>query len=273
LDEALLNRPKNDFLFKKYYAFGLGKVSQLSGDYAKATAHFQALLRHALHEGDSRMALDIYSELAIVESTFGNWQIAEDYLLKGEEIVDQDYFAGSELLYQAFCSLYRARGDRNKLLKYQSKYIATYEKVNNLSASLKFRRAEQEHYNKEHALRLQAQDEALQLKEQVIGVHRIVMMGIALICVLLGILTFVLVTANKKKISDNVLLEQKVKERSKELEARLQELRFEIQEDRIHSSHTMSPLKHHLGAICSLSALALKDRTDLREYFARIRII
>jgi tetratricopeptide (TPR) repeat protein len=270
LEIALKNKPVYDLNFRMQYAFAKAKVDFGEGDYDKARKNFGLALRLSREQGDKHCELDTHCELAAVLLKQNQLMEAEHHLLEGERISRMENFAGNEALYRQFCILYRIKGDTGNLIKYQEKYIKVYEKLNNLSSALSFRRTELEHHEREHKLRLSAQEEALELKDQVINWQRLVVLAAVCICTLLAVLTILLMKANNKKKTYNVIMEQKVRERSKELEEKIQELRLELHGVRVTHSQALSITRHYISAINSLSDLASRDDKHHREYFEKV---
>jgi uncharacterized membrane protein YccC len=96
--------------------------------------------------------------------------------------------------------------------------------------------------------------------------------SIGLVAGLLAVLAFVLIRSNRRKKWMNRLLEQKVKERTIELERNQEALKRSLDEHSLRFQKISADVKNSLATISGLCSLSLKD-TDApftNRYISRI---
>ena len=145
---------------------------------------------------------------------------------------------------------------------YQQKYIQLKDSTFNEQMTTNLMKAQATYLERENTARIESQSQVLALKEEIIksqyqlniliGVGALILVGIALL----------LVRSNKQKQILNLLLDQKVKERTRELELNRDALFNTNQEMNTLILQTSDDIRSHLATIDGLHKVGLKDIHD-----------
>ncbi len=121
-------------------------------------------------------------------------------------------------------------------------------------------RVEAEYMAHENRARIDAQNNILSTEYGIIARQRFLNIFIGIIAALLVIITFILIRTNHHKKLMNDLLEQRVKERTKELEINKDLLQRSLNERDIQMQRLSGDIKRTMATIKGLCFLGMKDK-------------
>ena len=150
-------------------------------------------------------------------------------------------------------TLYSSSGDYKKVAQYQQKYIQLKDSIFNEELTRNLMKVEVEYLERENNAKIETQNEILALNQAVILRQRVVNAFVGVIAFLLVIVAVILVRMNRIKRTANQLLEQKVWERTRELEQNRDVLLRSLNErdvvfQKVSTRHQEFPC-HHQGIV------------------------
>lgn len=200
---------------------------------------------------------------------------AERFLLEGEKMTEASHFDLEEMkLYQELCTLYKAQGNYKKLSFYQENYMQMKDSVSNDAQTNNLMRLHAEATKKENKIQLVAQEQALQLKDQIINKQLGINVLIGIAVTLLALLIYILIKIFLQRRDNHYLLIQKVRERSDELLKNQQSLKLAIEQRDSALARLGHDLNHSMQSIRSLCSAGSEKPTDSNtlRYFDEINI-
>jgi hypothetical protein len=168
--------------------------------------------------------------------------------------------------------IYEQLGNISKVAFYQAKYIELKDSVFTEELTKNLMRVEAQFRDRESKGRIDAQTKILALRENVINRQRLLNVIVGLVAFLSIILIFVLIQNVKQKKLANSLLEDKVKERTIELELNHNLLLKTMQERNVQFQRMSSEIRSSLATIKGLGVLVSHDvgTIDASNYLAKI---
>lgn len=168
--------------------------------------------------------------------------------------------------------IFQKTGEFEKMMQYQSRYIQLKDSVFNADLITNLMDAESEILERENNSKLESQERILELSAIIIGRQRALNMVAGVIGILLIALVILLIQIVMQKKRANLLLEQKVKERTIELELNHNMLLKSVQ-DRNHEIQRLSnDIRSSLATIKGLGLLVSHDLGTINgsSYLAKI---
>lgn len=254
--------------------FSAGVISFRQQKYAEAEAFF--LESYALSErlNDQRILMDNIVYLSQVYIHANNLKLAEKYLTRAEKLVSAGTPYNLELIniYNMLFTLYANSGDYRKVSLYQRKYIQLKDSIFNEELTKNLMKLEAEYLERENRAKIEAQDRILALNQAVIVRQRLISAFVGLIAILLVVVAVILIRINRLKRSANRVLEEKVKERTRELELNRDTLQRSLDERSVVFHKVSTDIRSSLATIRGLCSLGLteKEATDRNQYIRRI---
>ena len=120
-------------------------------------------------------------------------------------------------------------------------------------------RVESEYLERENKALIVSQAKILSLNDEVIFRQRFINAFVGIIALLLVALSYVLIRSNRRKRAANIFLEQKVRERTMELEQSNDALVRSLEEQTIVFQKLSSEMKSFIATIKGLCSLSLTD--------------
>lgn len=201
--------------------FALGTIYFRMDSVSTAFRHFETSHRFAVAQRDVRFELDNIHYLARISMDRREMRKARSYLTRADSIIQEHASNNLELLkiWSDFVDFYTLVGNQRQVAYYQSRYIRLQDSVFSEEMTTNLMRTEAEFLEYENEEKLEAQAAMLMLKSAVIQEQRklnavSVALAIVLLVLLVGLWRGYL---NRKRVS--LLLEERVMERTKELEA------------------------------------------------------
>lgn len=254
------------------YASGL--ISYGLEDYINAQAEFVESLGLCRQIKDHRMQLDNIYMLAKINLKLGRIENAKRFLAEGERVVRSGLPFNMEVMkvYQQLAELYLLASDYERATFYQASYSHLRDSIYNETLMTSLMKVESEHLQEENRARILAQNEMISSNEQVIFRQTIVIALIGLLAVSLSALLAILFRHYRFKKSVNLLLEEKIRSRTVELEDRVKLYIRMSQESRarLHKVvDTITETAITLEGLCTVGFAASFDMAD--QTFSNLR--
>ena len=260
IDTALsvCNGKCSDFIkIQAEYARGL--VFFKLKDSKKAEKHFLKSYSLAKETGDNRMQVDNIVFLSEIYCGWDQFSKAEKLLKEAESLVPNILYNLEVIkLYKSFLSLYERTGNRTEIVMYQTKYIQLKDSVYNERFTNSLMRVQAEYLQRQSKTHIDSQEQMLNLKDEIIIRQRWLNVLAGMAAALLILIIYILYRSNKQRKIANQLLDQKVAERTKELELSYEELRRALEEEEMTIGKTLADIKRVVATMQGLSFLALK---------------
>jgi len=256
--------------------FSVGVISFRQQKYAEAEAYF--LESYALSErlNDQRILMDNIVYLSQVYIHTNKLKLAEKYLTRAEKLVAAGTPYNLELIniYNMLFTLYANSGDYRKVSLYQQKYIQLKDSIFSEQQTRNLMKLEAEYLERENRAKIEVQDRILALNQAVIVRQRFMSAFVGLIAVLLVVVAVILIRMNRLKRSANRMLEDKVKERTRELESNRDALQRSLDERSMVLQKVSTDIRSSLATIRGLCSLGLTDKEamDRSQYIRRIDV-
>lgn len=137
-----------------------------------------------------------------------------------------------------------------------------------------FQKAEAAFTEREHQAKLDAQNRILALNNEIILRQKVVNIFIGVVAVLVIILAIVLARSNKQKRIANNVLDEKVRQRTRELEANRDALQRAWQEKDLLITKASNDIRSSMATVKGLCFVGSKeiDHPKASEYFQKINV-
>ena len=155
---------------------------------------------------------------------------------------------------------------------YQNKYISLKDSVFNDEVTKNLMTAEAEYQERENRSRIESQNKILALNEEVMYRQKIVNACFGAIAFLVIIISVILAKSNKHKQHRNELLDERVKERTRELEMNRDALQRAWQERDALISKASSDIQSSIATLKGLCFLGAReiDHPKANEYWKQL---
>lgn len=227
----------------------------------------------AVDIGDERFQFDNIVHLANIYIIQGHYELAEDYLKIADEkirVAGTSYAREFKEIYVHLASVYEKLQNHKKLSYYQKRYIDLSESIHNEELASGLMRIQAQHMEREHGIKLKAQNELLAMNEQVLLRQKYLNFAIAAVALLLFTIAVILVKINNKTKKLNRLLDLKVKERTQALEIKQTMLQHACEERDVILDRIISEIKNALATVKGLGSLARKDTSEISRYLDHV---
>lgn len=241
--------------------FASGLISFMAGDYNSAESDFMQSFTLANEESDEMFNIDNAVYLCQIYLKRGDIASVQK-LISGSGILSSTrltYNSGLIELYSELIKYYEMSGDPENVRLYQKKYIGLKDTINSYSLTRNLITLEVEQAEAENKAKFQAQDEIIKLNAELISRQQTQnISSIAIILLLLGLI-FLLIRSNKIRKVTNLFLEQRVKERTLELEISHGNTTRTLVERNHQMERVSNEVKKSLATIKGLCILAQND--------------
>jgi tetratricopeptide (TPR) repeat protein len=255
--------PCNDGMMKGIeYTYAV--ISLGEGRMEEAEKHLLRSLSLARSTKDSRFQFDNIYLLADLHLERKAFRKAEEILVEAEELIKRGTPFNLEKIkiFSRLSQLYLATHDYRKASYYQSKYILFKDSVYNDDLTTSLMKAEASFHERENEIKLAAQERIITLDRQMIKAQRWLSLLSVLVAMLSITIVVVLYRSYRKKETINSLLDLKVQERTKDLEASQNQMLTAIEQQRLmlaRASAAMREKVNRLKGLCSIARLQLSD--------------
>lgn len=272
---------KNDFsLARKYVRQALEKCSNNCPKQTKLSASFcQGYISFGLKEMDSaemhfirsyklskelqdeRYQLDNLTYLFKIYLQAREIEEAKKLVEEAEELIFSGvaYNQGLIQLYFELFNLYMKMGDFQKVARYQTKYIQLKDSIYSEELTNNLMQVESEYLERENTAKIETQSRILALNEELIFRQRILNAFTGIVTLLLSVLIYIIYRNYRQKRAANLVLEQKVKERTEELQKNNEALMHALEEQMAVFQKVSLDVKSSMATIKGLCALELSD--------------
>ena len=198
--------------------------------------------------------------------------IAEKYLREAEEfaLIGSAYNYEISMVYSQLASSYLRKKDFEKATSYYQKYVTTNDSIFNQRLASNLMRIEAAHMEKENKAKIESQTKILALNEVIIERQKYLNIFIGVIVLLLVALALALFRNNRQKQKRNFLLDQRVRERTEELQTHRDALHRALEEREIHITKAASKINTTLATLKGLCQLGSNNVEDAREYLKKV---
>lgn len=237
-----------------------GTFYYFKGDLDSAETDYLHSYLLAKRANSERYQLMLAFELASTYIKRNQDQQARRYLYEAKSLTQKTAFKYEKLaLYSQLAMLPERRGDQRKRVFHQEQYIYYYDSLYNRTMMNNVTKIESEFLERRNKNRITAQDQLLELHDQVIMRKRLLNILAAVIAALLMMLLYILYRSNNQKRFVNQLLDQKVKERTEMLEASCLMTKQMVDTHDAGVAKVLRDVKQQMATLSGLCDVGLKD--------------
>ncbi len=210
---------------------------------------------------DARYQLDNIISLSEIYIQKNQLVLAEKYLKEALDIIARDAHFNLELIgiYSQFFTLYNKSKNFEKVAYFQDKYIALKDSIFSNELTNNLMKLEAEHLERENQVKIDFQNRMLSLNKAVIFRQNMINIFIGILALLVIILAIVLAKSNQQKRKANDILDQKVKERTNQLELSRNSLQLTLEKQDALMHKVSRNIKNSIVTIKGLCSVGLKD--------------
>jgi tetratricopeptide (TPR) repeat protein len=241
--------------------FNLGLIDFSLNRLPQAENYFLRSYAHAKEITNEPYQFDNLIHLFQIYSKTGNTEAAKKLIKDAEAILSTEtyYTQGIMELYGELSKVYQLLGDLGQVVHYQSKYIQLKDNVFTEDLTKNLMKVEAQYLERENNAKIQAQAKILELSNDIISRQKALNIGVCIVAILSIAIVVVLMQNVKQKRLANYLLEEKVKQRTIELEANRTELLKSLEERNQQMKRLSTEVKSSMATIKGLCQLSVKD--------------
>lgn len=262
LTYCLRKQCKDDARVDAYFCLGMvyflqKKLREAESSFLRSY-HLARQLKNVRYQLDN---INYLSEIYILRKDMGK---ATFYLKAAEKLIAQGEPFNLEMIkvYKRFSQVYDNTGDFEKALRYQKKYNQLKDSIYNDELTTNLMKLEAEHLEKQNQARIAAQNEILELKDTAIKRQILLNILIGVVAVMAVSLTIILFRSNRRKQITNFVLNERVKERTMQLEENREMLIGTLNEKNMSIEKTSGQLRKTLASIRGLCEVGLLEIDD-----------
>ncbi len=241
--------------------FGYGLVSFARDDFDEAQRWFYESYQRAIREGNTRFQMDNILYLWQIAASKNDYSLAGAYLKEAEALVQNGLTHNPEIIeiYKALSELKLTQGDYRAAANYQQKYIALRDSVYDEELTTNLMAIQAEFAERENRSKLEAQEAMLALNVEMIAGQRKLNIVVAFLALALFVLALALWKGylNRKRVS--LLLEKKVAERTREIEAAMHAFLMESREREQRMGKAQAVVRATLANVQGFCELGIKE--------------
>lgn len=251
IDSALAFRDPSMEL-RMHFSYVYGEVHRRLFDFSSAEHNYLRCLELADSLKDSRFQVISLNTLANLELLRGNLSLCEKYLVREDEIVGAAEHKQLRIeRSKTKAEYYAAKGEMTLAYKETEKYILEkFSMIEEMNRDI--RNAQQRAIQKENVRKLEMQASILDLQELALERQRIFAGSVTFLLFILAFLTYKLLKANSQIRSINILLDERVVERTGELRKHSDLVQHLVDEHRISGNRFASELYSLVGTLKGL---------------------
>ena len=260
--------------FLKQVYLGLGLVYRSTKDYNKSTEYLQSSLRIARHTSDIRYIIDNLIELGKNELSLKNFGKSLTYLKEANELANKSSFTESKInILHELAKVYTQLKDFEKKAFYQDQYISLKDSIYNENLLRNLISINSGFEERANLQIIQEKEKALALQSEIIERQHLQTILVAIISGLFLFIIILLYSIYRKKVKFEVILEDRVKSRTAELEISRFTLEQQNYEQLTIIQKTVMENKSLLATLHGSFNLATRELKDpiAVNYFLSIR--
>lgn len=249
-----------------------GAILLLQKNYEKSKDHFLKSYEQSTKYSRAEDHFANLIGLAQIYTSLNQLDSAEKYLTEAEQIIamGSDFKYEMSVVYSKLASSYVDQKNFKKATFYLLKYKTINDSIFNQQLTTNLMKIEAGHIEKESKAKLESQNKILALNEAIIERQKYLNIFIGIVAVLLIALTIILLRNNRQKQRINHLLDQRVRERTQELQLNRDALHRAFQESEILITTTAGKINTSLATLKGLCLLGSDEREDAREYLKKV---
>ena len=249
-------------LLKQVY-LGLGLLYRSTKDYIKSTDYLQSSLRIARNKSDVRYIIDNLIELGKNELSLKNFRKSLTYLDEAIALARTSSFTESKInILHELAKVYSQLKDFEKKTFYQDQYISLKDSIYNESLLRNLLSINSGYEERANLQIIQEKEKALALQKEIIERQRLQTILVAIISGLFLFIIILLYSNYRKKAKFEVILEERVKSRTAELETS----RFALEQQNFEHQNIIqkaySENKSSLATIRGVFQIATRELND-----------
>jgi len=253
--------------FYQSYAYTLCELKSLD------SAEYYARL--AVREGSQgshlwavSMSYILLSRLALMK---GNTPLSWQMILKADSVnVTNDYPRAKTMLMKQKSKYFNAIGDMVSSSIYLDRYYKVTDSIHHWRDNEKTRILQLTFEQRANKQKIKAQAELVKLKNSIIDKNNKFILVVSFLLVFLGILAISLYQSKRREHLINVMLDERVAERTKELLDQRDELVHNREEQRISKQKIYQDIRSEVNSLTGIVHLAGIDRPSKMEEYLRV---
>jgi hypothetical protein len=243
--------------------FGLGMVCYGQRDLKNAKNHFRQSLKLSEIIGDKGFYIENLIRFAMIYISEERYDLALTNLTICErDAFESEYNEIRLQVYKVYADLYQRQSNQRKKTRYQNKYIILKDSLYNESLTQNLMVIQAEHDQRSNKAAIESQSKVLILKEKIIRKQELLIVFSAISVLLLVTLIAVLYQNSERNRLSGLLLEQKVKERTTELQMSGKLLIQSYQNQKQQVSKTRRDINSLVSTLIGLGAIAPRGKKD-----------
>lgn len=254
--------------------FALGVISFGLKEYDSAENYFLRSYAISKRTRDIRYQFDNIDYLTQIYLHQNRIMDATQYLSLAEALINAGTPYNLEVIkvYSRFIELYNKTRNYEKATFYQQKYIQLKDSIYNEELTNKLMKIEAEHLGRENKAKIESQTQILHLKEAIIDRQQLLNIFACCMTVMLALLVILLIRGNRQKRIMNRILDEKVKNRTKQFEERQEALLYAHREDKKLIKEASYRMKSAITSIKGLCTTGVHDLADpsARRYIDQV---
>lgn len=243
------------------YAFGV--ISLGEKNIEAAEVHLMSSYEMARNIGNTRFALDNIYLLMDLYIKQGKTEHVKDLLSTAERLIEKHPPFNLELIkiFSKFHEYYLAVGNHGGAFHYLARYSQLKDSIYNEALTTSLMKIESEHLERENEARISAQEEIILLKQQSIDRQIRINFLTAAFGILMAVFAFFIYRNFRLKQNLNRILDEKVKQRTCELERNRNELMAALNEREIVIRRISQGITDAVSTLSGLSLTLIQERT------------
>lgn len=254
--------------------FASGLIHHGKSDFEDAERDFLRALEYAKTLRDSRMTSDIIYALTGMFLEWNQISKAEDFLEEGEKLIASGIpFPDASIeIYKRLAELHLKNKSFNRGAEYLQQYVQLKDSIYNGELTAKLMTKEAEFQNRINRAEVQAQAETIKLNHEIIRRQKSFNVLLVLLIVVSILLMLLLLFHYRKNKKINIILDEKVRERTRELEVSRNHLVTELKQKELMTDRFHRGICENIDRLKRLRSDSLKDVSDpiALEYIRRI---
>ena len=256
--------------------FAEGLVSYCKEDYDMATLQLFESYALAQKLESIRFQLEIIYLLTDMQLKQKKIHQAKNLLMDGERLIARGSGLNLEKLriFNMLFKMHLAAGNYREGAFYQNKYITLKDSLQSYGLTTRLMEIESKFKQKENREIIAKQSEIIKLKEQVIARQQILNAVTGLLVLITGAFLFFLFQNYRKKKKLNIVLDQRVKERTHELEVSRNILLSQLRQKDLIISRISGRVREQVRTLKALHSTAMGELSDpiALQYIQRIDV-
>jgi tetratricopeptide (TPR) repeat protein len=251
-------------MFMVIIEYARGVIAYGEKRFSIAEQHFLQSYRLARRSKDTRLQLDNIYLLAEIYIGRANYQRGQQYLLQAEKLIDLNTSFNLETIkiLSTFSELYLKLRDYRRAALYQSKYIELKDSIYNEELTTNLMRTQADFLERENRNKIASQNHVIALKEEIINRQNVLNVVSGLLGLLMMAFIILLFRNYQNKKSINILLNDKIKERTRDLELNRNQLVTTLRERELAVNRDLREINKTLMTIKGLCFTGIKDVSE-----------